>query len=135
MLPRVTKIFRLAIAVLLAALSLAAADSQESIIGYWQLIRSEKNDPNYHRPNGDVEMKFTSNGALIIKFRDPTAATNGTRMVVGKFTLVPPDRVTMSLEGQTEEHYRYLLKEGELRMEHLEQPITNTLKRLKEFSL
>jgi hypothetical protein len=129
------RIFKLALAVLLAALSLAAADSDQSIIGYWQLIRSERNDPNYHRPNGDVEMKFTDNGALIIKFRDPVAATNGIRMVVGKFTLVPPDRVTMSLDGQTEEHYRYLFKEGQLRMEHLDQPITNTLTRLKGFSL
>ena len=123
-----------ALTVAFAALSLAATNSDDSIIGYWRLIKSEKNDPAYHSPGGELEMKFASGGSLIVKFRDQAGGTNAPRIAVGKFALAPPDRITMSLYSTNEEHYRYEFKDGQLRMEHLDYPVTNTLKRLKEFS-
>jgi hypothetical protein len=124
------------IAVLIAAVSLAAADAEDSIIGYWHLVKSEHgNTDSGQKPSPELEMRFASSGLLLIKFRDQSAATNGTRMVAGQFKLVPPDRITLNLNSDAEEHYRYSVTAGQLRMEHLDQPVTNTLKRLKQFSL
>jgi len=125
---------RFAVAIVAAAISVAATNSDESVLGYWRLIKSERNEPDHHNPSGELEMKFVSGGTLIVKFRDQSSATNSARIVVGKFSLVPPDRITMSLDNNAEEHYRYLLQDGQLRMEHLDHPVTNTLKRLKAFS-
>jgi hypothetical protein len=124
------------IAALLAAVSLAAAPGEDSVIGYWRLVKSERANPDSsQKPSPELEMRFAGSGLLLIKFRDQTAATNGTRMAAGKFTLIPPDRLTMSLNSEAEEHYRYSITTGQLRLEHLDLPITNTFKRLKEFSL
>src|SRR5262245_15140981 len=120
-----------ALIVVFAAVSLAATNNDDSVIGYWRLTKSERNDPAHPNPRGELEMKFASGGSLIVKFRDQVGATNGPRIAVGKFTLVPPDRLTMSLYSTNEEHYRYEFKDGQLRMEHLDYPVTNTLKRLK----
>jgi hypothetical protein len=129
-----TRVHLFVIALVFTTISIAAT-TNDSVIGYWRTVKSESNDPDYRSPKGELEMRLATGGAVIVKFRSGTSATNDTYMVVGKFTLIPPDRITITLDNKTEEHYRYLFKDGQLRMEHLDYAVTNTLKRLKAFSL
>jgi hypothetical protein len=118
-------------------LSLAAVNKEpDPIIGFWRAVKSESSDSKYQNPTGEMEMQFADGGAVTVKMRDPTnGGAAPTQTIEGKFTITPPDRVTITLDGTTQEHYRYLFKDGQLRMEHLDYPVTNTLKRLKAFSL
>ena len=114
---------------------LAAAKSTDTIIGFWRTVKSESSDSKYRNPTGELEMQFTDTGLVVVKMRDPANGAASTQTIEGKFTLTPPDRVSISLDGTTQERYRYLFRDGQLRMEHLDYPVTNTLKRLKSFSL
>jgi hypothetical protein len=114
---------------------LAATKSSESIIGIWRAVKAESSDPKYRNPTGELEMKFAEGGVVTLKMRGLEDGGPAARTMEGKFTLLPPDRVTITLDGSTQERYRYRFKDGQLRMEHMDFPITNTLNRLKEFSL
>jgi hypothetical protein len=125
------------LAVLLGCiLSIAAAKDTDTIIGFWRAVKSESSDSKYQNPSGEMEMQFAEGGVITVKMRDAVdSGAAATQTIVGKFKLTPPDRITITLIGTTEERYRYLFKDGQLRMEHQQYPVTNTLKRLKGFSL
>ena len=109
--------------------------NHDSIIGVWRFVKSESSDKRYRAPSGELEMQFHDGGAAMIKLKDPSTGLREVQTLNGKFRLTPPDRVTITLNGETHERYRYRFEDGNLRMEHMDFPVTNILRRLKEFSL
>ena len=127
--------FKILTVALTCAACLAAAKSTDSIIGFWRTVKSESSDKKDQNPTGELEMRFADTGVVTVRLRDPANGAATTQTIEGKFTLISPDRVTITLDGRTQERYRYRFKDGQLRMEHMDFPITNTLKRLERFSL
>lgn len=117
-----------------AVACIAASKGSDSIIGIWRFIKSESSVPTYRNPTGELEMQFAEGGIITVKMRDLDNGGPITQTMKGKFTLAPPDQVTISLDGTTQERYRYRFKDGQLRMEHMDYPVTNSLKRLERFS-
>jgi hypothetical protein len=129
------KSFQMLILTLACFFCVAATSVTNSVIGVWRSVKTESSDPAYQHPTGELEMQFTADGAITVKLRDPAHGAATTQTIEGKFTLIPPDRVTFTFNGTTQDRYRYSFVAGELRMEHLDFPVTNTLKRLEKFSL
>lgn len=115
-------------------LGLSATTNTNSLTGFWRIVKSESNDAD-RQVTGEGEMQFATNGLLIFKIRDPDGGVTNTQTIVGKYTLIQPDQITLTLNGTTKERYRYLFRGGQLRFEHLEYGVTNTLTRLTNFSL
>src|SRR4051794_9565487 len=99
---------------------LAATKSADTIIGFWRVAKSESADSKYQNPTGELEMQFAKGGSVIVKTRDPANGAATTQTIEGKFTQTPPDRVTIILDGTTQERYRFVFSDGQLRMEHLD---------------
>ena len=106
-----------------------------SIIGIWRDVNAESSDPRYNEPTGEVEIQFAADGVVTARFRDSTNVAAKVQTMVGKFTLIPPDQINLAFIGAAQDRYRCSFAGGDLRMEHLDYPITNTLKRVEKFSL
>ncbi|MDB6121160.1 MAG: hypothetical protein JWQ71_153 [Pedosphaera sp.] len=113
----------------------AAERAKESIIGVWRFTKSESSDKKYKNPTGDMEMEFREGGKYVMKYVAPKAGVKQVQTVEAKFTLIAPDRVNVSLDGKTQEKYRYKFNGGLLQLEHTEFPVTNTFKRIDKFTL
>src|SRR5438094_357186 len=73
----------------------------DSIIGFWRTVKSESSDKKDQNPTGELEMRFADTGVVTLKLRDPANGAATTQTIEGKFTLVSPDRVTITLDGRT----------------------------------
>ena len=128
-------IFIFALAIALIFSTTATERVTGTIIGFWRVTKSESSDKSYQNPSEQMEMEFHEGGTYFVKYLDPAGDIKQTQTFEGKFTLISPDRVNISIDGKTQEKYRYVLTEGQLRLEHLEYSVTNTLKRVTKFSL
>jgi hypothetical protein len=116
--------------------SLRAADGKkESIIGIWRFVKFETTNKKFPTPTGDMEMEFREGGGYLMKYVAPKAGITNVQIVKGKFTQPATNRVDISVDGKTQERYKYQITGETIRMEHLDFPVVQTLKRADKFTL